>query len=79
MTDAGMCGNYNSVLGMDIDEPINRFVTKIPRGRFEPCSGRGTLSGLAVEIDDKSGLATKARAVRLGGVLQQSVPEFWDG
>ena len=77
MSDAGMCGDYNSVLGMDIEEPINRFITKIPRGRFEPALGPATLSGLAVEIDDKSGLAVKLKAVRLGGVLQPSEPDFW--
>lgn len=79
MSDVGMCGNYNSVLGMESEEPINRFITKIPRGRFEPATGRGTVAGLAVEIDDASGLAVRLKAVRLGGVLSQSVPEFWDG
>ncbi|HRY05630.1 MAG TPA: TIGR00282 family metallophosphoesterase [Hyphomicrobiaceae bacterium] len=77
MTDVGMCGDYNSVLGMETDEPINRFITKIPRGRFEPAGGRATLSGLAVEIDDATGLAVKMKAVRLGGVLSKSEPEFW--
>lgn len=77
MSDAGMCGDYNSVLGMDIEEPINRFITKIPRGRFEPALGPATLSGLAVEIDDKTGLAVRLKAVRLGGVLQPSEPDFW--
>lgn len=78
MTDVGMCGNYNSVLGMDIDEPINRFITKIPRGRFEPAGGRATVSGLAVEIDDKTGLAVRLKAMRLGGALIQSEPDFWE-
>lgn len=77
MSDVGMCGNYESVLGMEIDEPINRFITKIPRGRFEPANGRATIAGLAVEIDDKTGLAVRLKAVRLGGVLSQSEPDFW--
>lgn len=77
MSDAGMCGDYNSVLGMDIEEPINRFISKIPRGRFEPAMGPATLSGLAVEIDDATGLAVRLKAVRLGGVLQPSEPHFW--
>ena len=79
-----MCGDYNSVLGMDIEEPINRFMTKIPRGRFEPSIGPATLSGLAVEIDDATGLAVRVKAVRLGGVLQPGraallvrVREYW--
>ena len=79
MSDAGMCGDYESVLGMQADEPINRFRTRIPRQRFEPSDGPATVSGLAVEIDDRTGLATRVKAVRLGGVLQPSEPEFWLG
>lgn len=77
MSDAGMCGDYESVLGMQVEEPINRFRTRIPRQRFEPSDGPATVSGLAVEIDDRTGLATRVKAVRLGGVLQSSEPEFW--
>ena len=78
MSDAGMCGDYNSVLGMKIDEPINRFLTRIPKERFEPAEGPATLSGLCIEIDDKTGLATRLKALRLGGVLSPSEPEFWE-
>ncbi len=78
MSDAGMCGDYNSVLGMELDEPVNRFLTKIPRGRFEPASGPATLSGLAVDIDDKTGLATAAKALRLGGALAPTEPLWVD-
>ncbi|PPD28433.1 MAG: TIGR00282 family metallophosphoesterase [Hyphomicrobium sp.] len=77
MSDAGMCGDYNSVLGMEIEEPVNRFVTRIPRGRFEPAGGPATISGLAVEIDDTTGLAAKVGVVRLGGVLAPAEPTFW--
>jgi 2',3'-cyclic-nucleotide 2'-phosphodiesterase len=77
ISDAGMCGDYHSVLGMEIEEPINRFLTRIPRERFEPALGPATLSGLAVEIDDKSGLATRLSAVRIGGVLSAVEPGFW--
>ncbi len=45
MSDAGMCGDYNSVLGMETEEPVNRFLTRIPRGRFEPASGPGDAVG----------------------------------
>jgi metallophosphoesterase (TIGR00282 family) len=79
MSDAGMTGDYNSVLGMDSEEPLNRFLTRIPRERFEPSNGPGTLSGLAVEIDDATGLALWARGVRIGGVLQASPPLPWGG
>ncbi len=77
MSDAGMCGDYNSVLGMEPEEPVNRFLTRIPRGRFEPAMGPATLAGIAVEIDDKSGLATRTAAIRLGGVLSPAEPLFW--
>jgi hypothetical protein len=62
---------------MDADEPVHRFLTRIPRGRFEPAPGPATLSGFAVEIDDKTGLARHAKGVRLGGALAPSEPHFW--
>jgi metallophosphoesterase (TIGR00282 family) len=77
MCDVGMCGDYESVLGMDPQEPINRFLTKIPRSRFDPAHGPATLSGLAVEIDDATGLATRTKGLRLGGVLAPTEPLFW--
>jgi hypothetical protein len=77
ISDIGMCGDYDSVLGMVKDEPLNRFLTKIPRSRMEPAMGPATLSGLAVEIDDATGLAVRAQGVRLGGVLAPTEPLFW--
>lgn len=76
VSDIGMCGDYDSVLGMSKEEPIRRFLTKIPSGRFEAASGEGTLSGVVVEIDDKSGHAKSIEAVRLGGCLQEARPNF---
>jgi calcineurin-like phosphoesterase len=77
MSDAGMCGDYNSVLGMDTEEPINRFLTRLPRERFEPALGPATISGLAVDIDDATGLARRVKGLRLGGVLEPTEPHFW--
>lgn len=77
MSDAGMCGDYNSVLGMDPEEPLNRFLTRLPRERFEPALGPATLSGLAIEINDATGLATRVKSLRLGGVLEPTEPLFW--
>ncbi len=71
-TDAGMCGDYNSVIGMEKTEPLNRFTRKISGGRFEPANGEATLCGVYVETDDRSGLATRIQAVRLGGRLAQA-------
>lgn len=78
MTDVGMCGDYDSVIGMEKDEPLGRFLRKIPSGRFAPALGDATLSGVAVEIDDRTGKATKIGPVRLGGTLSQAEPAFWD-
>jgi 2',3'-cyclic-nucleotide 2'-phosphodiesterase len=70
-TDAGMCGDYNSVIGMDIEEPIRRFTTKIG-GRFSPAKGDGTMCGVLVETDEHTGLATSVEPVRVGGRLKQT-------
>lgn len=77
-SDAGMCGSFNGILGMDTEESLNRFLTQIPRGRFSPAVGPGTLCGTAVELDDKTGLAKHIGLIRLGGRLSQARPEFWD-
>ena len=73
-TDAGMCGVYDSVIGMDREEPLRRFLTGMPRGRFEPAQGTATLSGVYVETDDRSGRATRVEMVRVGGTLQPAAP-----
>ncbi|MEE9387923.1 MAG: TIGR00282 family metallophosphoesterase [Paracoccaceae bacterium] len=74
LSDAGMCGDYNSVIGMDKVEPMRRFVTGMGKGRFSPAEGAATLSGLYVETDDRTGKATRVETVRQGGCLQQSGP-----
>ena len=76
-SDAGMCGDYDSVLGMQRDEPVRRFLQKTPGARLEPATGEGTLSGVAVEIDDGTGLAKAVWAVRIGPHLSEAVPEAW--
>jgi len=74
MSDAGMCGDFNSSLGMDKEEPLNRFVTKVPKGRFEPATGPATLCGVGIEIDDKTGLATAIKPLRIGARLENVMP-----
>ena len=76
-SDAGMCGDYDSVLGMQKDEPVRRFLQKVPGARLEPATGEGTLSGVAVDIDDATGLARAVWAVRVGPHLSQAVPDAW--
>ena len=75
LSDAGMCGDYDSVIGMEKTEPMRRFVTGMPKERFTPALGEPTLSGVYVETDDRSGAATRIIPVRQGGRLQQSGPE----
>jgi metallophosphoesterase (TIGR00282 family) len=77
MTDAGMTGDYDSVIGMEKDEPIRRFLESTPGSRFEPAGGPATLSGVAVETG-ANGLATKIAPVRVGGLLSEASPDFWD-
>ncbi|MBO9396113.1 TIGR00282 family metallophosphoesterase [Shimia sp. R9_2] len=72
--DAGMCGDYNSVIGMEKEEPMRRFVTGMPKARFTPALGEATLSGVYVETDDRTGAATRIEMVRQGGRLSQSGP-----
>jgi metallophosphoesterase (TIGR00282 family) len=73
-TDAGMCGDYDSVIGMDKLEPISRFVTGMSKGRFVPADGAVTLCGIFVETDDATGRAKRAEPVRIGGSLGTAGP-----
>jgi calcineurin-like phosphoesterase len=77
VTDAGMTGDYNSVIGMDKQEPLNRFLRKIPSARLEPALGEATLCGVAVETDDRTGLAVAIAPLRIGGRLEPALPDFW--
>jgi calcineurin-like phosphoesterase len=77
VSDAGMCGDYDSVLGMTKEEPLSRFLTKIPNGRFQPALGEATITGVGIEIDDATGLAKAIGPIRLGGRLSQAEPAFW--
>ena len=74
LSDAGMCGDYNSVIGMDKAEPMRRFITGMPRERFTPANGEATLSGVYIETDNRTGRATRVVPVRQGGLLQASAP-----
>ncbi len=69
-----MCGDYDSSLGMDKEEPINRFVSKVPKRRFEAATGEATLSGVGVEIDEKTGLASYIAPLRVGPILDNYLP-----
>lgn len=74
-TDAGMCGDYNSVIGMDKAEPISRFLTKMNKERYTPANGEGTVCGTFVETDDRTGLAKRVEPLRMGPRLMEHLPE----
>jgi metallophosphoesterase (TIGR00282 family) len=77
ITEVGMTGDYDSVIGMDRQEPLRRFTRKITSGRLEPALGAGTLCGVAVETG-ADGLAKKIAPLRLGGALAAAEPDFWN-
>ncbi|HVX92191.1 MAG TPA: TIGR00282 family metallophosphoesterase [Xanthobacteraceae bacterium] len=77
ISDAGMTGDYNSIIGMSKDEPLGRFLRRVPSAKFEAASGPATLCGIAVETDDQTGLASRVAPVRLGGRLEETWPSFW--
>ncbi|MFD1344529.1 TIGR00282 family metallophosphoesterase [Litorisediminicola beolgyonensis] len=74
LSDAGMCGDYDSVIGMDKVEPMRRFITGMPKARFQPALDEATLCGVYVETDDRTGRATRIEMVRQGGRLAQAGP-----
>jgi metallophosphoesterase (TIGR00282 family) len=76
ISDVGMTGDYDSVIGMEKDEPLRRFTLRIPSGRFEPALGPATLCAVAAEIDP-DGRTTAIAPVRIGGLLEPAEPVFW--
>ena len=76
ISDAGMTGDYDSVIGVVKDEPIRRFTRKTPGARFEPATGEATLCGVCAEIG-VTGVTERIAPLRLGGILSQAWPDFW--
>ena len=74
-SDAGMCGDYDSVIGMEKEGAATRFWRKMPGERLQPADGEATVSGTFVETDDSTGLAKRIELIRLGGRLSQAMPE----
>jgi calcineurin-like phosphoesterase len=74
LTDIGMCGDYDSVIGMKKETIIQRFVRKLPTERMTPADGEATLCAVYVETDDKTGLARTLSPVRIGGRLAPQRP-----
>ncbi|CAO5675065.1 MAG: 2',3'-cyclic-nucleotide 2'-phosphodiesterase [Holosporales bacterium] len=75
-TDAGMCGDYNSVIGVKPASPVFKFTRKLPSEKFTPTEGDGTLCGVFIETDNQSGLAKKINPIRLGPRLIETPLDF---
>src|SRR5471032_560 len=74
-TDAGACADYDSVIGMDKAEPLQRFTRKMSSQRFSPATGPATVCGVYVATA-ANGLAARIEPVRVGGRLKPSLPEL---
>ena len=74
MSDAGMTGDYDSVIGIRKDIPIQRFRRKLPGDRLTPAEGAATLCAVFVETDDRTGKAKRIAPLRLGGRLAPQWP-----
>ena len=74
-SDAGMCGDYDSVIGMAKEGATARFWRKMPGERLAPAEGEATICGVFVQTDDATGLAQRIEPVRMGGRLAPSMPE----
>ena len=73
--DAGACADFDSVIGMDKEEPLRRFTTKVSGGKMKPADGPATLCGVFVETDNDTGLAARIEPVRAGPRLKPALPD----
>ncbi|MBM3610316.1 MAG: TIGR00282 family metallophosphoesterase [Alphaproteobacteria bacterium] len=74
ITDVGMTGDYDSVIGMNKNIVLERFVKKIRGEKLQPAEGSGTLCGVFVESDDATGKAIRIKPLRIDGILDQTIP-----
>jgi len=72
-TDIGMCGDYNSIIGMNRDNSLKRFLKDSSATKHYPALGEATISGLIVQADDKTGLAKKIEPIIVGGILANRI------
>lgn len=73
-TDAGMCGDYDSVIGMKKENSLDRFLGRLPKPRMQPAEGEATVCGTVVETDPATGLARRIEPIRVGGLLSKAWP-----
>jgi 2',3'-cyclic-nucleotide 2'-phosphodiesterase len=78
LTDAGMCGDYDSVIGMKKELAIGRFTRSLPGERLAPAEGEATVCGVLVDTDDSTGLARRLARIQVGGKLVTALPDDGD-
>ena len=72
LSDCGMCGDYNSCIGMHDEAPIKRFTSKVDAyARMTPALGEATVCGVVLDLDDDTGLCQRIHTLRVGGFLQE--------
>jgi metallophosphoesterase (TIGR00282 family) len=74
MGDAGMCGDYNSVIGVKAHVPVTKFTQKLCFEKMSPAEGEGTVCGVFIESDDKTGRAVRIEPIRIGARLSNVMP-----
>ena len=72
ISDIGMCGDYDSVIGMDKEKILQKFKKKTPIRDISPATGEASLTGIFVEINDSTGLATSIKLIIIDGQLQNN-------
>jgi len=72
ISDLGMCGDYDSIIGLDKNKCLEKFKKKIPISGISPASGEASISGVIVETNDESGLAMSIKLIIVGGKLQST-------
>jgi calcineurin-like phosphoesterase len=76
ITDLGMCGDYDSVLGMNKEISVRRQSVRLPHQRHEPAMGQAMACGIIAQIDIKTGLCARIEPIRFGNGLVEVVPDF---
>src|SRR3546814_19483569 len=75
-TAAGMCGDYDSVIGMQKEGAVGRFLGRLPRARMQPAAGAATLCGPYLDTADATGIAGKTTPIRPRGMLHTQTPRY---
>lgn len=75
-SDAGMCGDYDSVIGFQKEISVPQFLSKVRGEKMRPAEGEGTVCGVVVDMEESTGLAKNADYLKVGGRLKSRIPNF---